>query len=188
MPVGRQSLSAFTLYRRYCAYYCLLMVNPNARWSMCTTLGDRSQLYRRRVPAGRSVLLLKRHEEGIALLEKEQRDGPGAFLPLGFLAWAYVRGGRRADAERFLTKLRGAARYRYVPPATIAMAALAVDDAETALMAMEEVFFERDPNLSFGIRTHYFHRLRADARYHDLLERMNLRSGLKGSPNSQSVH
>ncbi|HEU0142425.1 MAG TPA: protein kinase, partial [Bryobacteraceae bacterium] len=179
----------FTLYRRYCAYYCLLMGQPERAVEHVHQLLEIDPNYI--VGAyllGEAYSLLGRHEEGIALLEKEQRDGPGAFLPLGFLAWAYVRGGRRADAERFLTKLRVAARYRYVPPATIAMAALAVDDAETALLAMEEGVRERDPNLSFGIRTHYFHRLRADARYHDILERMNLRSGLKGAPNSQSVH
>ncbi len=165
----------FTLFHRYRAYYCLLMGQPERALEHVHQLLEIDPNYI--VGAyllGEAYSLLGRHEEGIALLEKEQRDGPGAFLPVGFLAWAYVRGGRRADAERFLEKLRGAARCRYVPPATIAMAALALGDAETALQAMEDGVRERDPNLSFGIRSHYFDMLRSDARYHDILQRMNL--------------
>jgi tetratricopeptide (TPR) repeat protein len=176
----------FPLFRRYCAYYCLLMGQVERAVEHVHHLLEIDPNYI--VGAyllGEAYSLLGRHEEGIALLEKEQRDGPGAFLPVGFLAWAYVRGGRRADAERFLTKLRDTARSRYVPPATIAMAALALGDAETALLAMEDGVRERDPNLSFGIGTHYFHMLRSDARYHDILERMNLASSLAKTTTEQ---
>lgn len=165
----------FTLYRRYCAYYCLLMGQAERAVEHVHQLFEIDPNY----VAGAYLLgeassLLGRHDDGIALLEKEQRDGPGAFLPLSFLAWAYVRGGRRADAQRFLAKLQVVANTRYVPPATIALAALALGEAETALLAMEDGVRERDPNLSFGIRTRYFHLLRSDARYRDILVRMNL--------------
>lgn len=178
----------FTLYRRYCAYYCLLMAQPErAVEHMHQILEIDPNYVVGAYLLGEAYSLLGRHEEGIALLEKEQRDGPGAFLPLGFLAWAYVRGGRRAQAERFLAKLREAARSRYIPPGTIAMAALAVDDVETALLAMEDAVCERDPNLSFGIRTRYFHMLRSDARYYEILQRMNLDLSLPSHADPRST-
>ena len=178
----------FTLYRRYCAYYCLLMGQPErAVEHMHQILEIDPNYVVGAYLLGEAYSLLGRHEEGIALLEKEQRDGPGTFLPLGFLAWAYVRGGRRAQAERFLAKLREAARSRYVPPGTIAMAALAVGDVETALLAMEDAVCERDPNLSFGIRTRYFHMLRSDARYYEILQRMNLDLSLPSHADPRST-
>lgn len=169
----------FPLYRRYCAYYCLLMNQPELAIEHVHQLLEIDPGYLvGGYLLGEAYSLLGRHDEGIALLEKEQRDGPGAFLPVGFLAWAYVRAERRTDAEQFLTKLRAEARHRYVPPATIAIAALAVGDAETALLAMEDGVRELDPNLSFGIGTHYLRSLRSDRRYRGILQRMNLASGI----------
>jgi len=165
----------FTLYRRYCAYYCLLMGQPERAVEHVHQLLEIDPSYTAGAYLlGEAYSLQGRIEEGIALLEKEQRDGPGAFLPLGFLACAYVRGGRRADAEEFLEKLQAEAGCRYVPPATIAIAALALGDTNTALSAMEDGIRERDPNLSFGIGTHYFRTLRSDVRYQNIVERMNL--------------
>jgi serine/threonine protein kinase/tetratricopeptide (TPR) repeat protein len=163
------------LFRRYCAYYCLLMGQPARAVEHVQELIEIDPHYS--VGAyllGEAYSLLGRHEDGIAQLEKEARDGPGPFLPLGFLGWAYVRGGRIEDARQFLKRLQDAAHTRYIPPATIALAAMALDDEKTVLSSMEQALEERDPNLSFGIRTRYFRTLRSNARYQSLLKRMHL--------------
>ena len=67
-------------------------------------------------------------------------------------------------------------RGRYVPSGTLALAALALKDVETAFGWVERAVQEHDPNLTYLIHTPYFQQLRSDPRYQDILRRMNLQS------------
>ena len=50
------------------------------------------------------LALMGRHDEGIELITKSLRLIPGEYFPAGFLGWAYIRAGRRSDAQAFLAQ------------------------------------------------------------------------------------
>jgi len=163
------------LYRFYCAQYCLnkgqaeralkhvrhsLEINPNFSLGL--------------LALGEVYSLLGRHEEAIAQLEKGQSFGWVSYMPNGCLAWAYVRAGRRAEAERFRAELVELGKRQYMPPATLGFVAAALGDVESAIRLAEESVRERDPNLTLRIRTRYFESLQSHPRYQGLLRSVNL--------------
>lgn len=98
----------------------------------------------------------------------------GVYWVTGFLGGAYARAGRRKDAERFLADLVQKRSGEYVSAGTIAMAALAVDDTESAFRWTDQAVQDRDPNLLYAIRTQQFQHVAADSRFKDLLRKINL--------------
>jgi serine/threonine-protein kinase len=124
---------------------------------------------------GECCSLSGRHAEGVELLERACQRMGGGYLPMGFMTWAYVRDGRRGDAERFVSDLEAKRRERYVPAGTIAFAALALGDVERGFEYAEKAADERDPNLPYLMRSPYFDALDGQPRYDDLFRRMNLR-------------
>jgi tetratricopeptide (TPR) repeat protein len=123
---------------------------------------------------GAAYSLLGQHEEAINCIEKTRSSLPAGYFYVGFLAWAYVRSGRRADAERLRAELEEKRSGRYIPAGTLALIAVALGDTESAFRLAEESIHERDPNISLSIHSAYFHPLRSDPRYLDLLRRMKL--------------
>jgi tetratricopeptide (TPR) repeat protein len=139
-----------------------LDINPNFGMVMATL--------------GEAYSRLGRHQEGIELLEKARHLMAGVYFVTGFLGGAYAREGRREDAERFLAELEQIRREQYVSAAAIALAALAVDDTENTFRWADQAVQDRDPNLLYAIRAQQFQRLAADARFKDLLRKVNLPS------------
>jgi serine/threonine-protein kinase len=163
------------LFRSYCAVYCLYMgqaersleharhaldIDPNFPISLLVQ--------------GAAYSLLGQHEEAIHCIEKTLSSLPAGYFYVGFLAWAYVGSGRRADAERLRAELEEKRSGRYIPAGTLALIAVALGDTESAFRLAEESIHERDPNISLSIHSAYFHPLRSDPRYLDLLRRMKL--------------
>jgi serine/threonine-protein kinase len=165
----------FALYPSYCAVYCLY-----------TGQGERALDYARQtldidpnfpiglMAMGEAYSLLGRHEEGIALIEKSRRSLPAGFIYVGFLAWMYVRAGRRADAERLRDELEEKRKSQYLPAATLALIAAALGDVEAAFRLAGESVNERDANMVLAIRSPYFQPLRSNSSYSELLRRMRL--------------
>jgi eukaryotic-like serine/threonine-protein kinase len=139
-----------------------LDINPNFGMVMATL--------------GEAYSRLGRHQEAIELLEKARHLMAGVYFVTGFLGGAYARAGRREDAERFLAELEQIRREQYVSAAAIALAALAVDDTENAFRWADQAVQDRDPNLLYAIRAQQFQLLAADARFKDLLRKVNLPS------------
>ena len=121
---------------------------------------------------GQAYSRMGRHDEGIALLEKGSQTTE--YYQMGFLSWAYVAAGRRADAESFLARLEEKRRRSYVPAATLAFATLGLGDKEGTWKWLDRAVEERDPNLIYTVASPDFEPLRADPRYQSLMRRMNL--------------
>jgi eukaryotic-like serine/threonine-protein kinase len=166
-----------TLFRYYCAQHCLFTGQAERALEHARQTLEIDPNYAiAQLALGEAYSLAGRHAEGIALLEKAQGVLPGAFLPEGFLAWAYVRAGRRADAERFRAALEEKRARQYVPPTTLALVAAALGDLESVFRWMEEGIRDRDPNFGYHNRSPYFNAIKSDPRYHDMFRRMNLQS------------
>jgi serine/threonine protein kinase/Flp pilus assembly protein TadD len=165
----------YALFPSYCAVYCLYMgqaersleharhaldIDPNFPISLLVQ--------------GAAYSLLGQHEKAIHCIEKTRSSLPTGYFYVGFLAWAYVHSGRRADAERLRAELEEKRSGRYIPAGTLALIAVALGDTESAFRLVEESIHERDPNITLSIHSAYFQPLRSDPRYLDLIRRMKL--------------
>ncbi len=123
---------------------------------------------------GEGYSCLGQFDEGIAWLEKARQALPGEFWPTGYLGCAYVRGGKRADAERLLAELEEKRRHQYVSALGMVMVAVALGEVDRAFAWLETGVEERDPNLCALIPDPHYQPLRADPRYLQILRRVNL--------------
>jgi tetratricopeptide (TPR) repeat protein len=117
---------------------------------------------------------LGRLDEGIALLEKARLMSPHCGAWLGYLGLAYVRAGRRADAERFLTELEQESKRQYVSGFAPAICALALGDTERALDWLEIAAEDRDGWLGFLPGNPHFEALRSQSRFVEIMKGVNL--------------
>jgi TolB-like protein/Tfp pilus assembly protein PilF len=118
-----------------------------------------------------------RHAEAMAELESavSLADGDSDPMLLAWLAHAKAITGDRQNASALIARARGLERERYVPPYHMALAYLAIDDPDTAFELLDHAWLDRDPAVA-GVNVEpRFEPLRADPRYRELLERLNLR-------------
>jgi serine/threonine-protein kinase len=166
----------FTVYHVYASFFCLQLgkLDRAAEHARHALEIDPDYGPRGLMALGEAYSLQGRHEEGIACIERGSRTAPGAYIAKASLAFAYVRGGRRSDAERLRAELEETRPTRYISPGALAFVAAALDDVEAAFRYAEEAVAAYDPNFSFGIRTPYVQLFRSDPRYRNILRRMNL--------------
>ncbi len=166
----------FTLYRVYVAYERLWLGQlDSAAEHVRQTLEIDPNYPPALLTLGEAYSQMGRHEEGIALAERGARAAISpALMTTAFLAFAYVRAGRRSDAERFRATLEETRRTRYLPTGTLAFVAAALNDVESAFRYAEEAVAAYDPAFSYMIRTPHAQALESDPRFLDILRRMNL--------------
>ena len=166
----------FVLYRHAVTWYCLIRGEyERAADHALQMLEIDPNYFIALTQLGEAYCRTGRFEEGIALLEKAMQNASENFaMTTGFLSWAYVATGRRADAERILAGLEEKSRRQYVPATTRAFVTLGLGDVTGAWKWIEQAVEDRDPNLIYVITWPNFQPLRADARYQSLMRRMNL--------------
>jgi tetratricopeptide (TPR) repeat protein len=125
---------------------------------------------------GEACSLQGKHDEALGWLEKARPQLAGDFWPTGSLGKAYVRAGRRNDAERLLMELQAKRREgRYVAAEPIAVIATALENYDLAFEWLETAVTERDPQLTWQLKVDgSFAPIRTDPRYGAILRRMNL--------------
>jgi TolB-like protein/Tfp pilus assembly protein PilF len=108
----------------------------------------------------------------IAAYEKARQLGNDP-MPSAYLAHAYARSGRRADALRLQQELTEAAKKRYVPTFAFAVIALGLDDRARTLDLLEQAFEARESRFIAYLNVDpFFDRLRDDPRFVRLVERV----------------
>jgi DNA-binding winged helix-turn-helix (wHTH) protein/tetratricopeptide (TPR) repeat protein len=111
---------------------------------------------------------IKEFEEGI------QRNGSSIFV--GFQGHAFARSGDRASAWNNIRKLQDLSKERYVAPSHLAIVFSGLDEKDLAIQALQTAYENRDSFLVFLRMLPQFDNLRSDARFQDLLHRMNFPS------------
>ena len=164
-----------TLYREHLADQLVLMNRPEKAAEHAGISLEIDPLYGiGAVLLGEAYSLMGRHEEGIALMEKGRRLQPGEFHPFGAIGWAYMRAGRRRDAEQYLAGLQKARQERYVSATAIAMSAMALGEVETAMTEAERALGEGDPNLQYVMDSPYLAGVRGQPRFREIRRKMKL--------------
>ena len=165
----------FVLYRLIMAQHCLFRGEYEAAADHALQILEIDPKYSFATFAlAQSYSRRGRHSEAIELFEKAVRETPVEFYTVGYLSWAYVAAGRRADAERFVAGLEEKRRRQYAHATTIAYAMLGLGDLAGAWKWMDQAVEDIDPNLIAVIAEKDLDLLRPDPRYQGLTRRMNL--------------
>ena len=110
-------------------------------------------------------------------LEKAHEFSSGIPFTLGFLAYVYGRAGRSDDARKLLEPTETAAAEAYIPPSTLALGYVGLDDWNAAFDWWNRAIEVRDPFI-MPIKTYsFFDPVRRDPRYLTMLRRMKLSDG-----------
>jgi TolB-like protein/Tfp pilus assembly protein PilF len=122
---------------------------------------------------GLALLLKGMHRQGIEEFSAGVELTTGAPLFLFSLGYAYGVSGEEKKARKTLQQLRELSRHRYVMPYWFAMIYAGVGDKDEAFHWLERAYHERSAWMAFLKVQPWFDALRSDARFEDLLRRMN---------------
>jgi len=113
-------------------------------------------------------------QEAISLLEKTVSMTDRAPGSIEWLAVAYARAGRRADALRLIDELKQRLKTSYVPPAVFVFPYVELGDYDQAFAWLERAYQEQSNILMFLRVAPFFDPVRNDPRFKDLLRRVGL--------------
>jgi tetratricopeptide (TPR) repeat protein len=128
---------------------------------------------------------LARHFLSGSLIEKgmyeeaaREAEAAGELSPLqtysvALRGVALARHGRPAEARALMDELLQTSREKYVPPTVIGMLYAALGEREKALEQLEKAFAEKDVRMAFLKVEPRWDSLRSDARFVELMKRMN---------------
>jgi tetratricopeptide (TPR) repeat protein len=113
--------------------------------------------------------------EAIAEYQKAIELSNGSDDVTAYLAHAFVRIGKRAEAKKILLDLKRKSKSAYVAPYTIATVYAGLDDKDKSIEFMEQAFQERSLEASWHIHADLrIDNLRSDPRFQNLLRRAGL--------------
>src|SRR3984885_10185019 len=113
-------------------------------------------------------------QQSIGSLETTLRLSPSFALATGFLAASYARSGNPGHAAKLMEGVTQRSSTHYVSPVCFAVYQAATRQADRMFESLQAAFAERDPYLTRIDAEPYFDPFCSDARYRDLLTRMNL--------------
>jgi TolB-like protein len=148
--------------------------DEEARRTLQNTLEASPDFFLARYFLGAVYLQEHKFEESIAELQKAAILSHGDDETKATLAHAYALSGRRGDAQDILTELKEQSKRRYVSPYLIASTCVGVGKRNEAFEWLEEAYKQRDSALPSIEVDPLFDPVRSDARFRDLLRRMNL--------------
>lgn len=124
---------------------------------------------------GGLCLLAGSYEEAISQYQREINLCGTGLHPWGlsYLACAYARAGKFAEAHHLLDKLESAAQQCYVSPFLLAMIQTSLGRIEEAFDCLESARSERNPMLAFIRIDPLFDAIHSDPRFSELVQAMN---------------
>ena len=113
-----------------------------------------------------------------AVAQLEQLQGTDSVTAL---VGAYAAAGRPAQARALHDRLMAEAQRRYLSPCSVAEAQVGAASDADIFAWLEKAYAARDPALAWNSRDPMWDRLRADARFRSLMQRMNLQPWSPGA-------
>lgn len=118
-----------------------------------------------------SYSALGRHEEAISEMQKARERGSDYLAGLGYV---YAVAGRRAEALKTLDDLKRLAEKQYVPPYHFAWVYTGLGDKDKAIALLQKTYDEHTQHVIDFKTVPIFDRLRTDARFQDLVQKVGL--------------
>ena len=116
------------------------------------------------------------HEEAIQEVQKVVPFAADHASVVAILGYTYAVSGREDEALKLLDELRGYSKQRYTSPFLMAFIYMGLGEKDQALEQLEKAYEERNDYLPFLNAEPAFDSLRSEARFQDLLRRMNFPS------------
>lgn len=113
------------------------------------------------------------YEEAVAHLQKAVAFSGGSPMYVAGLGYAYAVAGRRREARKILDQLNDLSKQKYVSPYFIATVVAGLGEKQKALEGLEKAYQERGNWLVYVQAQPEFAPLRSDARFQNLLRRVN---------------
>jgi TolB-like protein/DNA-binding winged helix-turn-helix (wHTH) protein/Tfp pilus assembly protein PilF len=123
---------------------------------------------------GMTYLLKGALADAIAEFQKAVSLSPNVTDYKGGLGYAYAVAGERAEARKLLEELKARSKQSYVPSFYIAGIYAGLGEKDQAIANLEKAYEQREQGLAVMKREPMFDPLRSDARFQELLRRMNL--------------
>jgi TolB-like protein/Tfp pilus assembly protein PilF len=114
------------------------------------------------------------YSEAIAALQKALTLSDNRTVMLAVLGHIYSMAGKQDDARRVLAQLNDLSKQGKASPLEMAIVHAGLDETDQAFELLERALEEHSGPLVYLKVEPFYDSLRADARYHDLLRRMNL--------------
>jgi TolB-like protein/Flp pilus assembly protein TadD len=115
------------------------------------------------------------YEQAIELAEKPLRSDPNNQLMLQVAGYANAKLGRRNEANAVIARFKEIGKTQYVISFFVATTYAGLGEKDKAFVELEDAYRQRDWRMSAVLKTEpMIESLRDDARYKDLLKRMNL--------------
>jgi len=123
------------------------------------------------------VLAKQGHDDGlIAQFERIAQLSAGNQYLLGILGHYYASVGRRSDAQGVLDQLRAVSAQRWVSAFWPAVIKAGLGEMEEAFCGLDAAYVEHTPWLTYAKVAPFLDDLRSDARFDELLRRLNPRT------------
>jgi TolB-like protein/Flp pilus assembly protein TadD len=123
---------------------------------------------------GAATLQLGRPDEAVAALETARSLAPDDAVVAAWLAHAHAASGDERQALPLVDRVRARAGCGYVSPYHLAIAYTGLGKDDDAFEALDNAWIDRDPALASIAVEPRFGRLRSDARFEELLGRLDL--------------
>ena len=126
---------------------------------------------------GATYLQKGMYEEAVLELEKARAldNSPERQGRFAWLAYAYAVSGHRDKAQQMLAELKEQPKQRHIPPINFAIIYIGLGEKDQAFAWLEKVYEERNGRELGEVRVNpMFDSLRSDARFANLLRRVNL--------------
>ena len=115
------------------------------------------------------------YNEAVALAEKRLQSDPNDQLMLQVKGYASAKLGKRDEANSIILRFKQIGKTQYVMSFFVATIHAALGETDKAFVELENAYRQRDWRLSAALKKEpLIESLRDDARYKDLLKRMNL--------------
>ncbi len=115
------------------------------------------------------------YQEVLALTDKDLRTTPNSQIMLQLAGYVYAKLGHRDDANAVISRFREIGKTQYTMSFFVATIYAALGEKDKAFAELEEGYQQHDWRMSALLKTEpKIDSLRDDARYKDLLKRMNL--------------
>jgi len=138
------------------------------------------------------VLAKQGHDDGlIAQFERIAQASAGNQYLLGILGHYYASVGRRSDAQGVLDQLRAVSAQRWVSAFWPAVIKAGLGEMEEAFFGLDAAYVEHTPWLAYAKVAPFLDDLRSDARFDELLRRLNPRTLLQtavAGPRGAGMH
>jgi len=141
---------------------------------LCNALEVDPQYYWAHMMLGVSYILTGKLDEGIRSCKTAVKHGGHIPITLGFLGWAYARGGQINEAKKLLSELQDLSLREYIPPSSVALIYVGLGEIISTLEWYEKAIDAHEGMIQGMHASPMMDPIRSHPGFKELLRKMNI--------------